>query len=310
MQIAAAALMRRARRALSNLVRAASREIGAERGLIEGRQWFGVERVKAARMMIVPVSHMLHQLKPRAVSLCFFSCAVLLCCAGLHAQENCNVEVKLLLTPTETQAAVVALSGTKATRGRVYFFDTDALDLLSQGAIVRLRQGARSDLTVKLRSPNGKEFFAPSQRRDDFKCEVDLTRDGANPSYSITSRFTAEQLPQTGHDVSRLLSPAQMMLLNDAQVSVDWTRVKRITEIKSTDWRTESEPQVGKLTLELWEWPGGKVLELSTRVSSDAGSSTYTELQHLVRTKLLRMSSDQRVKTSIALEAITNAAAH
>jgi hypothetical protein len=257
---------------------------------------------------MVRVSVVLCQPKPIAVSLSFFSCVVLLLCSALHAQENCNVEVKLLLSPGETQAAIAALRAKKETAGRVYFFDTGALDLLSQGAIVRLRQGAKSDLTVKLRPPNGKRFFASSEKRDDFKCEVDLTREGANPSYSITSRFAAEHLPQTGHDVSRLLSPAQMMLLNDAHVSVDWTRVKRIAEITSTDWRTQSQPQLGKLTLELWEWPGGRVLELSTKVSSDAGSSTYTELQQLLKTKQLAMSSDQRVKTSIALETITNAA--
>jgi hypothetical protein len=253
------------------------------------------------------VGLVLRQPKPSALSLFFFSCAVLLCCGGLHAQENCNVEVKLLLTPTETQAAVTAFGGTKETIGRVYFFDTDSLDLLSQGAIVRLRQGAKNDLTVKLRPPNGKRFFVSSGKGNNFKCEVDLTGKGPTPSYSITSRFAAEQLPQTGYDVSRLFSPAQMRLLNDAQVSVDWTRVKRIAEIRSIDWRTQSQPHLGKLTLELWNWPGGKVLELSTKVSSDAGSSTYTELQQLVKTKHLAMSSDQRVKTSIALETITHA---
>jgi hypothetical protein len=260
-----------------------------------------------ARIMTVRVSRMLSQPRPSTVFLLLFSCAVLFCWGRLHAQENCNVEVKLLLSPTETQAAVVALGGTQETLGRVYFFDTDALDLLSQGAIVRLRQGAKSDLTVKLRPPNGKKFFASSGKREVFKCEVDLTGEGPTPSYSITSQFAAEQLPQTGFDVSRLLSPAQMKLLNDAQISVDWTRVKRIAEITSTDWRTQSQPHLGKLTLELWEWPGGEALELSTKVSSDRGSSTYTELRQLVKKKQLTMSPDQRVKTSIALEAITHA---
>ena len=88
--------------------------------------------------MIVLVSHMLRQRKPSALSLSYFSCVVLLICSGLHAQENCNVEVKLLLSPAETQAAVAALSAQKEMTGRVYFFDTGALDLLSQGAIVRL----------------------------------------------------------------------------------------------------------------------------------------------------------------------------
>jgi len=263
--------------------------------------------VNVARIMMVLVSHMLRQPRPRAVSLFFVSCAVFLCCGGLQAQENCDVEVKLLLSPAETQAAVASLGATKETLGRVYFFDTNTLDLLSQGAIVRSRQGARSDLTVKLRPPNGKRFFAPSEKPGDFKCEIDLTGAGANPSYSITSQFAAEQLPQTGYDVSRLLSPEQVTLLNDAQVSVDWNRVKRIAEIKSTDWRTQSQPHLGKLTLEFWEWPGGEALELSTKVSSDRGSSIYTGLQQLIKKKQLAMSPDQRTKTSIALEAITHA---
>ena len=249
------------------------------------------------------------QSKKRAQFLCFFCSAVLLSCSGLHAQDNCNVEVKLLLLPAETQAAVAALGGMKETPRRIYFFDTDKLDLLSQGAIVRLRQGAKSDLTVKFRASTGKKLFAAREGGDDFKCEVDLTREGANSSYSITRQIASDELPQIGTDVSGLLSAAQIKLFEDAQVSVDWTRVKRIAEITSTDWQTRSRPHLGKLTLELWEWTGGKVLELSAKVSSDAGSSTYTELQRLVRTKQLAISLDQRVKNSIALEAITHAAA-
>jgi hypothetical protein len=67
---------------------------------------------------------MLHQPKPSTVSLSFFSCVVLLLCSGLHAQENCNVEAKLLLSPAETQVAIAALSAKKEKAGRVYFFDT------------------------------------------------------------------------------------------------------------------------------------------------------------------------------------------
>src|SRR5277367_2448205 len=139
--------------------------------------------------------------KHRAQFLSFFSCAVLLLYSGLQAQETCNVEVKLLLLPTETQAAVAALRATKETSGRVYFFDTGALDLLSQGAIVRLRRGAKNDLTVKLRPPNAKKISAPSEGRDGFKCEVDLTSEGANDSYSITRQLTTEELPRSGTDI-------------------------------------------------------------------------------------------------------------
>jgi hypothetical protein len=251
---------------------------------------------------------MLRQPKPSSVFLYFLSCAMFLFSSGSHAQENCNVEVKLLLSPVQTQSAVAELSGSNEKLGRVYFFDTDSLDLLSQGAIVRLRQGAKNDLTVKLRPPHDKTFSAPSKGRDLFNCEVDLAGNEPTPSYSVTSRFAAKQLPQTGYDISRLLSAAQIRLLNG--VSVDWTRVKRIAEIRSTNWRTQSQSHLGKLTLELWKWPGGAVLELSKRVSSEAGSSTYTELKKLAEKKRLVVSRDQGVKTSIALEAITHAGAH
>jgi|SRR5277367_3195590 len=254
--------------------------------------------------MVVLLSYMLRHPKPSAVTLSFLSCVTLLLCSSLHAQENCNVEVKLLLSPAETQSAITSLNAQKETAGRVYFFDTGALDLLSQGAIVRLRRGIKNDLTVKLRPPNGKKFSTPSEGRDGSKCEVDLTGGGANNSYSITRQLGTEDLPLTGTDIPRLLSPAQIKLFEDAQISVDWTRVKRIAEITSTDWQTKSQPHLGKLTLELWEWPRGKILELSAKVSSDAGSSTYTELQRLVKTKQLAISLDQRVKTSIALEAM------
>ena len=247
------------------------------------------------------------RLNPRSFSL---SCTALFFCSSLHAQENCNVEVKLLLPPTEALATIAAFNAKKETAGRVYFFDTDALDLLSQGVIVRLRRGAHSDLTVKLRPPEGRKSLAVSERRKSFKCEVDLTGEGANSSYSISRGLAPERLFETGNDVFGLLSLTQKGLLEEAQVSVDWSRVKRIAEITSTSWQMESQLHRGKLTLELWEWPGGKVFEISTRVSPETGSSTYTELQQLVKSKQLSISPVQRAKTSIALEAITHTTVH
>src|SRR5271154_5993266 len=154
--------------------------------------------------MMVHVSCIQRSPPPIALSLfCLcFCCALVLSCSGLHAQENCNIEVKLLLLPAETQAAVGALGGTKGRPGRIYFFDTDKLDLLSQGAIVRLRQGAKSDLTIKFRAPNGKKLLAATEGGNDFKCEVDLTGKGAISSYSVTTPLAVVELPQTGTDVS------------------------------------------------------------------------------------------------------------
>jgi hypothetical protein len=83
-------------------------------------------------------------------SLRFFSIwASLFLCSVLHAQDRCDVEVKLLLSPSEDQVAFTALDVKKETTGFVYFFDTNTLDLLSQGVIVRLRQGIGNATVVQ-----------------------------------------------------------------------------------------------------------------------------------------------------------------
>jgi len=224
----------------------------------------------------------------------------------LHAQSRCDVEVKLLLSPIEDQAAVTALNLKKQTAGFVYFFDTNSLDLLSQGVIVRLRQGIDDDLTLKLRPSKGERFPDLATEQETFKCEVDLIGDGANPAYSISRKYTGNSLPQTGYDIARLLSPGQKKLLEERKISIDWSRVDRMVEIRATAWQSKSQPHFNKLTLELWEWPEGEILELSTKVGSNAGPMTYTMLLDLVRSKTLSLSHDQRSKTSTVLESITH----
>ena len=240
---------------------------------------------------------------------------IFLLCSGVsfssasHAQERCSVEVKLLLSPMETQAARSTLSFKKEVAGFVYFFDTDSLDLLAKGVILRLRRGADSDLTVKLRLPKGKKFFATPEDHKDFQCEEDFTGDGAQLSYSIRRKYTAEQLRETGGDITRLLSPGQRNLLKEAHISIDWSRVKRVVDIKFTTWETRAPAQIQKLTLEAWEWPDGKLLEISTRVRPNDGPPAYAELQKLASANGLSLSPFQGSKTGIVLESVTHARA-
>lgn len=230
-------------------------------------------------------------------------------CSASHLQETCSVEVKLLLSPMKAQPARSTLNFKKEAAGFVYFFDTDSLDLLARGVILRLRRGADSDLTIKLRPPKGEKFFATSRGHEDFKCEEDFTGDGAQLSYSIRRKYTAKQLPETGADITRLLSQGQSRLLKQAQISIDWSRVKRVVEIESTTWETRAQVQIRKLTLEAWEWPDGKLLEMSTRVRPGAGPRTYAQLQKLANANGLLLSPIQGSKTSMVLESVTHARA-
>ena len=232
--------------------------------------------------------------------LVFFFCAGVSFCSPWHAQKRCSVEVKLLLSPEQTQRVRSTLDFGNEVAGLVYFFDTDSLDLLADGVILRLRRGADSDLTIKLRPPRGKALFAAAGDDEGFKCEEDFTGDGATLSYSIKHKFTAAQLPTTQGEISRLLSQGQRKLSEEANVSIDWSLVKSVVEIKSTTW----ESRIGKLTLEAWEWPEGKLLEISTKVTPGDGPRTYAELQKLVTANGLSLSTIQGSKTSIVLESV------
>jgi hypothetical protein len=242
---------------------------------------------------------------------------VLLLVAGpfsleLKAQESCNVEAKLLLVPTQVEAAIPLLHATGELRTRIYFYDTPSLDLLSKGLILRLRRGANSDLTVKLRPLNGKNFSGPSGSGERYKCEVEITGGVEGRSYSIGTRYRAEQMPESGMELARLLSPGQKKLLEDSQVQVDWTKVKRVADIQSTSWTVRAQAPLNKFSMELWEWrrgewpsgewPSGRILEVSAKTGPDAGRAAYSELERLAKTKGLGLSAVQRSKTATALE--------
>ena len=226
---------------------------------------------------------------------------------SLNGQETCNEEVKLLLSPTQVQAAILDLRAQKETHGRVYFYDVPGLDLLANGVILRLREGSEIDITAKLRPLSGKKFLDPSGGRERYKCEVDLNDGVENQSFSVQKRYVAAKVPEKGEEFFQLLSEGQKTLLEDSKIQIDWKRVKRIVKIQSTGWTTRAQPPLGKLSLELWEWPSGSVLEVSTKVAPDAGQSAYVELQDLAKKYGLVLSTNQRSKTAIALGLITAA---
>ncbi len=173
--------------------------------------------------------------------------------------------------------------------------------------ILRLREGAKLDLTTKFRPLSGQKLVDPSGGRDRYKCEIDLNNGVENPSFSVQNEYAAAKLPQTGEELLRLLTDNQKQLLKDSKVKIDWTRIKRIADIQSTSWTTAAQPPLGKLSLELWQFPNGRILEVSTKVTPDSGQATYVELQNLAKNHNLALDANQSPKTSTALTKITAA---
>jgi hypothetical protein len=224
----------------------------------------------------------------------------------LLAEEKCPVEAKLLLSPPTIQTVIATLGFEKETATRVYFFDTEALDLLKQGVIVRVRQGGDNDITVKVRVPedNKDNKARTSELHEHFPCEIDQTGAGKNTSYAVRRKYKTPQVPEMGEEVFSLFSPTQQKLLREARASIDWARVKRIADIESTKWESTTQPPFRKLALELWKWQAGNILEVSTKVGTDAAPSAYVELQRRVRMKSLSLSTSQGTKTRMVLETL------
>jgi hypothetical protein len=222
------------------------------------------------------------------------------------AQEKCPVEVKILLSSPEPQPVIKALSFKKKTDSRIYFFDTDSLSLLKQGAIIRIRQGANNDLTVKLRPPEGESAPASALLRAGFPCEIDRTRARADMSFAVEREYQTAKVPDTGTEVHRLLSSLQSKLLADAGVSINWDRVVKIASIHSTKWQTGTQSPHGKLALELWEWPTGRILELSSKSPTASDTSKYTQVEELLKANELSLNVNQATKTATVLESLAN----
>ena len=229
-------------------------------------------------------------------------CVVLSLSSALYGAEKCPVEVKLLLSPPTIKTVITSLHFEKEIAGRVSFFDTDELDLLKQGAIVRIRQGANDDLTVKVRVPDGNKQVNAMHLRGRFPCETNQTGAGKDTDYSVRRNYKVLQMPEMGSDIINSLRPPQKRLLQEAGVSIDWARVKRIADVKVTKWETTAQSPFRKLILELWEWPEGNILELSTKAAPDAGTSQYADLQRLADMKGLSLGASQGGKTSMVLQ--------
>ena len=120
-------------------------------------------------------------------------------------------------------------------------------------------------------------------------------------SFSVQRDYVDAKVPETGTEVFQSLTVGQKKLLEDSKVAIDWSRVQRIANIQSTSWKTNAKGELGKLSVELWEWPGGSILEVSTKVAPAAGQSTYSGLKLLAKRQGLAVSRDRTVQDSDCL---------
>ena len=117
----------------------------------------------------------------------------------------------------------------------------------------------------------------------------------------LGGRTAPPKVPENGIGIYDQLSDLQKKLLHEAGISIDWARVSQVAKIHSTAWRTKTQSSYGKLALELWEWPAGKILELSSKAPAAADAAKYGELERLAKMKGLGLNASQDTKTTTVL---------
>ena len=222
----------------------------------------------------------------------------LLCqCAG---QQPCSAEIKVLLAPKQADQAKAALQAGLPVTGHVYLYDTDTLDLLAHGIVVRVRTGFAADLMVKLREQAGETQLGAERGDPRIKCEVDWSGDHGVRSYSAEVDFRGEP-PQAGPELAEYLTAAQIELLVQSKAAVDWSKVKRKAEIRATRWAIRGQAGIARLSLERWQWTGGEALEVSARAGVEDLAGFDARLQELMAAKHLALNPSQEMKTTLAL---------
>lgn len=232
----------------------------------------------------------------------------MLLCGAQGTLAQCTAEAKLLVSAPNVQTSVSALHAGAESRRQIYLFDTDDLGLLLQGVILRVRTGARGDLTAKVRLEND-NLERTLEEGKNTKCEVDIVGNAELFSYSVVRRWKGESIPQRGEELYAYLNTTQRQMLARTGLLIDWHRVKEIARVQATEWRVRGDGSLKDASIELWEWPSGTVLELSTKTDTpDGGRYALDRLRRMALASGLVIEQDQEAKTSIVLHAATTSA--
>jgi hypothetical protein len=226
------------------------------------------------------------------------------------AREADSVELKLTVPASDQRATFIALGldPLDAQVRLIHFFDTPDLDLQAAGVVARARriQGKGDDSVVKLRPVVPQELPEGLRHSPNFVVEVDAMPGGyvcsgsmkgaprkatvreavtgAAPLRKLFSkeqrRFYAEHAPEDiALDDLTLLGPIFVLKLKGAPPGAD-----------------------RKFAIELWLYPDGRILELSTRCRPDEAVAVAAETRAFLLERGVDLLGDQQTKTRTALE--------
>jgi hypothetical protein len=225
-------------------------------------------------------------------------------------KESDSVELKLTVPAPEHRATLRALGldPLDAQIRLVYFFDTPDLELNQAGVVVRARriQGKGEDSVIKLRPVIPNEMPDSLRESSSFNVEVDAMPGGFVCSGSLKGvpRKASVVDAASGNAPLRRLFSKEQRRFYAAHAPADITLddLSLLGPIFVLKMKGTPQGAARKFAVELWLYPEGRILELSTRCATGEAMQVAAESRAYLTEIGVDLEGDQETKTRTALQ--------
>jgi hypothetical protein len=225
-------------------------------------------------------------------------------------RESDSVELKLTVPVPKQRATIRAfgLDPLDAQIRLVYFLDTPDLELNAAGVVARVRriQGKREDSVVKLRPVVPSELPASLRESPSFNVEVDAMPGGFVCSASfkgVPRKASVVDVAAGNAPVRRLFSKDQRRFYREhAPADLPLDDLALLGPIFVLKLKGMPQGAGRKFAVELWLYPAGRILELSTRCATGEAMQVAAESRAYLADLGIELEGNQETKTRTALQ--------
>ena len=225
-------------------------------------------------------------------------------------RESDSVELKVTVPAPEHRATIARLGidPLDAQVRLVYFFETPDLDLEAAGVVVRARriQGKGEDSVVKLRPVVPHELPDSLRESPSFNVEVDAMPGGFVCSGSLKGvprKASVIEAASGEAPLRRIFSKEQRKFFREhAPADLRLDDLSLLGPIFVLKMKGTPPGANRKFAVELWMYPEGRILELSTRCAPGDAMQVAAETRAFLAVRGVDLEGEQQTKTRTALE--------
>ncbi len=221
------------------------------------------------------------------------------------------LEIKATIPHRQIDAALARYGLTRHNDDErfVYFFDSQALDLLRAGIIARARRvvGGQHDSTVKFRPVDPRKIHRRWHRYRGFKIEADASEQTAVKSASFSmpvAKGLIKRVVAGEKSVAALFTKEQEAFLQEmAGAAPDLATLSILGPLRAQRWDFEDPACPWPITAELWQREdGASMVEASVKASAVQGAAVMAGFMAFLAEVGAERDTHQQAKTRWALE--------